>query len=197
MTAQAAHDASMSSYYVTDVFYRALVEQFSDWQRDELAIADPAERDRFRMLIEREARLLDQLAFDEWLAMYAPECIYWVPASPEAGDPRREVTISFDDRRRMEDRIFRLRTGYAWSQAPKSRTVRMVSNVEVFAAGGEGMRMVRSNFLISEFRPDGVRFLSGFSGHRFVADRGRWLIAVRQVNLIDCDQNLRNPSIVI
>ena len=26
---------------------------------------------------------------------------------------------------------------------------------------------------------------------------GRWLIAVRQVNLIDCDQNLRNPSIVI
>src|SRR5262249_51494583 len=147
--------------------------------------------------IEREARLLDQLGFDEWLAMYAPERIYWVPASPQAGDPRREVAISFDDRRRMEDRIFRLRTGYAWSQAPKSRTVRMVSNVEVFAAGGEGVRMVRSNFLISEFRPDGVRFLSGFSGHRFVADRGRWLIAVRQVNLIDCDQNLRNPSIVI
>ena len=57
--------------------------------------------------------------------------------------------------------------------------------------------MVRSNFLISEFRPDGVRFLSGHSGHRFVAQDGRWLIAVRQVNLIDCDQNLRNPSIVI
>ena len=64
--------------------------------------------------------------------MYAPECIYWVPGTPEAGDPRREIAISFDDRRRMEDRIYRLRTGYAWSQAPKSRTVRMVSNVEVF-----------------------------------------------------------------
>jgi benzoate/toluate 1,2-dioxygenase beta subunit len=196
MTTQLAHDPSTSSYYVTDAFYRALVAQFSNWQRDELAIADAAERDRFRMLIEREARLLDQLAFDEWLAMYAPECIYWVPATPEAGDPRREVAISFDDRRRMEDRIFRLRTGYAWSQAPRSRTVRMISNVEVFAAG-EAARMVRSNFLISEFRPDGVRFLSGWCGHRFVADGDRWLIAVRQVNLIDCDQNLRNPSIVI
>src|SRR5215813_512847 len=195
MTTKPAHDPSTSSYYVTDAFYRALVEQFSNWQSDQLAISDPAERDRFRMLIEREARLLDQLAFDEWLAMYAPECIYWVPASPEAGDPRSEVAISFDDRRRMEDRIFRLRTGYAWSQAPKSRTVRMVSNVEVFAAGSA--RMVRSNFLISEFRPDGVRFLSGWCGHRFVEDGGRWLIAVRQVNLIDCDQNLRNPSIVI
>src|SRR5215813_11376771 len=190
-------DPSLTSYYVTDTFYRELSASFADWQRDDRLITDAAERDRFRGLIEREARLLDQLKFDDWLAMYASECIYWVPGTPDGGDPRREIAMSFDDRRRMEDRIYRLRTGYAWSQAPKSRTVRMISNVEVFTAGGEGVRMVRSNFLISEFRPDGVRFLSGFSGHRFVADRGRWLIAVRQVNLIDCDQNLRNPSIVI
>ncbi|MEA2987970.1 MAG: hypothetical protein QOG83_681 [Alphaproteobacteria bacterium] len=194
---QTAHDPSLSSYYVTDAFYRALVENFSNWQRDELLIGDMTQRDRFRALVEQEARLLDQLRFDEWLAMYAPECLYWVPATPAAGDPRREVSISFDDRRRMEDRVFRLRTGYAWSQAPKSRTVRMISNVEVFAAGSESVCMVRSNFLISEFRPDGTRFLSGWYGHRFVRAGERWLIAVRQVNLIDCDQNLRNPSIVI
>jgi benzoate/toluate 1,2-dioxygenase beta subunit len=194
---QSVQDPSLTSYYVTDAFYRALVADFTDWQRDELAVCDAAERDRFRMLIEKEARHLDQLAFDEWLAMYTAECIYWVPATPGAGDPRREVAISFDDRRRMEDRIFRLRTGYAWSQAPKSRTVRMVSNVEVFACADAAARMVRSNVLISEFRPDGVRFLSGWCGHRFVAQDGGWRIAVRQVNLIDCDQNLRNPSIVI
>jgi benzoate/toluate 1,2-dioxygenase beta subunit len=129
--------------------------------------------------------------------MYAPECIYWVPSTPEGGDPRREIAITFDDRRRLEDRIYRLRTGYAWSQAPKSRTVRMVSNVEVFMSRRDDARMVRSNILISEFRPDGVRYLSGWCGHRFIAQEGRWLIAVRQVNLIDCDQNLRNPSIVI
>ena len=105
-----------------------------DWQRDDRAIPDPAERDRFRALIEREARLLDQLDFDRWLAMYSPECIYWVPGTPAGGDPRREIAMSFDDRRRMEDRIYRLRTGYAWSQAPKSRTVRMITNVEVFKA---------------------------------------------------------------
>src|SRR5215470_14202932 len=194
---QPARDPSSSSYYVTDAFYRELIAQFSDWQRDELAIADPAERDRFRMLIEREARLLDQLAFDEWLAMYAPECIYWVPGTTNAGDPRREIAISFDDRRRMEDRIYRLRTGYAWSQAPKSRTMRMISNVEVFTAKTGDARMVRSNFLISEFRVDGTRTLSGWCGHRFVQAKNGWQIEVRQVNLIDCDQNLRNPSIVL
>ena len=192
-----AHDPTITSYYVTEELYRELVENFTNWQREEVAIAAPQERDRFRLLIEREARLLDELRFDEWLAMYAPECIYWVPGTPGAGDPRREIAISFDDRRRMEDRIYRLRTGYAWSQAPKSRTVRMISNVEVFAAKDSAARMVRSNFLISEFRVDGTRFLSGWCGHRFVQSADRWLIQVRQVNLIDCDRNLRNPSIII
>src|SRR5258705_2687796 len=162
---QAARDPSLTSYYVTDAFYRELVASFADWQRDDRAITEPAERERFRALIEREPRLLDQLNFDEWLAMYSPECIYWVPGTPGAGDPRREIAISFDDRRRMEDRIYRLRTGYAWSQAPKSRTVRMISNVETFATDQSAIRMVRSNFLISEFRVDGTRFLSGWCGH--------------------------------
>src|ERR1700732_83393 len=194
---QLTHDPSLSSYYVSDALYPELVESFPDWLRDGLAIAEPSQRDRFRMLIEREARLLDQLRFDEWLSMYAPECIYWVPGTPEAGDPRREITISFDDRRRMEDRIYRLRTGYAWSQAPKSRTVRMISNVEVFSTQQSSIRMVRSNFLISEFRVDGTRFLSGWCGHRFIESAHAWQIRVRQVNLIDCDQNLRYPSIVL
>jgi 3-phenylpropionate/cinnamic acid dioxygenase small subunit len=194
---QTLQDPSISSYYVNDRLYQELVDSFRDWQRDERAVAQADAREQFRALLEREARLLDQLRFDEWLAMYAPECIYWVPGTPEGGDPRREIAICFDDRRRMEDRIYRLRTGYAWSQAPKSRTVRMISNVEVFDTDRDNVRMVRSNFLISEFRVDGTRFLSGWCGHRFVQSGERWQIQVRQVNLIDCDQNLRNPSIVL
>jgi benzoate/toluate 1,2-dioxygenase beta subunit len=73
----------------------------------------------------------------------------------------------------------------------------MISNVEVFATATAAKRMLRSNFLVSEFRPDGVRFLSGWCGHRLVERGGDWQIEVRQVNLIDCDQNLRNPSIII
>src|SRR5260370_18879199 len=142
---QLTHDPSLSSYYVNEQLYQRLVQSFTDWQKDDLAVEDTAERDRFRMLVEKEARLLDQLRFDEWLAMYAGECIYWVPGTPQAGDPRREISISFDDRRRMEDRIYRLRTGYACAPAPKSRTVRMISNVEAFAAAASTGRLRRSN----------------------------------------------------
>ncbi|HEX2198554.1 MAG TPA: aromatic-ring-hydroxylating dioxygenase subunit beta [Burkholderiales bacterium] len=179
--------------YVNAAFYAELVHSFSDWHGD--GIADAALRERCRMLLEREARLLDQGRFEDWLAMYAAQCIYWVPATP-GGDPRREVAVAFDDRRRLEDRVFRLRTGHAWSQAPASRTVRLVSNVEVFPWKEDGLR-VRSNFLVSDFRTGETRFWSGWCGHRLRLREGRYEIEVRQVNLIDCDQNLRNPSILL
>jgi benzoate/toluate 1,2-dioxygenase beta subunit len=192
-----APDPSRTSHYVTDAFYRALIAGFSDWQRDERAVADPSVRDLFRRLLEREARLLDQRAYEEWLTLFAPECIYWVPATPEAGDPRREVAVMFDDRRRLEDRVYRLRTGYAWSQAPASRTVRLITNVEVFATERDAVRMVRANFLIHEFWGDETRFLSGWSAHRCVETDGRWLVVAKQVNLLECDQSIRNPSIIL
>jgi len=161
------------------------------------AVADIAVRDEARRLIEREARLLDQLRFDDWLSMYTAECIYWVPSTPQAGDPRREIAVMFDDRRRLEDRVYRLRTGFAWSQAPASRTVRLVTNVEVFATARDDVRMLRSNFLISEFWGNETRVLTGWAGHRIVRESAAWKIQAKQVNLIDCDQCIRNPSIIL
>ncbi len=186
-----------SSHYVNDALYRELVVNFSDWQDDARAETDAGIRDEFRRLLEREARLLDQLRYEDWLKMYAAECIYWVPSTPSAGDPRREISVMFDDRRRLEDRIYRLHTGFAWSQAPASRTVRMISNVEVFATARNDTHMLRSNFLISEFWGDETRVLTGWTGHRVVRDDGQWKIQAKQVNLIDCDQCIRNPSIIL
>ena len=57
--------------------------------------------------------------------------------------------------------------------------------------------MVRSTFLISEFRAGETRILSGWCGHRLAEHAGSWRILVKQVNLIDCDQSLRNPSVIL
>src|SRR3954471_15031036 len=177
--------------YVDDRFYSELVQSFKDWDRSELEIKDPKTRDECRQLLEREARLLDQSRFEDWLAMYAENCIVWVPAAETAGDPRREVAIYFDDRRRLEDRIFRLRTGKAWSQVPASRTVRLVSNVEVFSQ--KQRLMVRSNLLITEFRAGETRLVAAWCAHRLAGGR----IEAKQINLIDRDQSLRNPSVLL
>jgi len=193
----AAVDPSRSSYYVNDALYRELIADFTGWQDDARAVTDVAERDGFRRLLEREARLLDQLRYEDWFALYTAECIYWVPSTPRAGDPRREIAVMFDDRRRLEDRVYRLRTGFAWSQAPVSRTVRLITNVEVFTTAQDDVRMLRSNFLISEFWDNETRLLTGWAGHRVVRDGTGWKIKAKQINLIDCDQCIRNPSIIL
>ena len=186
-----------TSYYVDDDFYADLTAAFSDWQSEEAEIADPARRDEFRRLLEREARLLEQDRHADWLAMYAPECLYWVPASADGGDPKREVAIAFDDRRRLEDRVYRLGTDYAWSQQPPSRTSRIVSNVAAFETADDAVVMIRSNFLITEFQAGDYRTWAGWAGHRLRRNGDGWEILIKQVNLINYDQNLRNPSITL
>jgi 3-phenylpropionate/cinnamic acid dioxygenase small subunit len=197
MNVQSNHDPSRFSYYLSDAFYSELVNDFSNWQTEERAVQDPNERDRFRRLLEHEARLLDQMLFEDWLKLFTPECAYWVPATRDAGDPRREVAMTLDDRRRLEDRVFRFRTGYAWSQAPPSRTSRLISNAEVFTSSVQDQRMVRSNFIVSEFWDGDIRTLAGWNGHRFRKIDNVWRISAKQVNLLNCDQCIRNPSVIL
>ena len=188
--AAAARAAAGTVSDVDEQYYARLVQDFGDWSRPE--VRDPALRDECRAFLEREARLLDEARYEEWLALFAERCVYWVPATRPAGDPRREVAVAFDDRRRLEDRIYRLRTGSAWSQTPASRTVRSVSNVEVFDCAPK--LMVRSNVLLAEFRAGETRLLAASSAYRLSAERK---IEAKQVNLIECDQNLRNPSLIL
>jgi 3-phenylpropionate/cinnamic acid dioxygenase small subunit len=199
------HNPWKTSHYINATYYAELVKNFTDWQRDENEVRDPILRDGCRRFVEKDANLLETGQYDDWLALFAPECLYWVPASQGGGDPRKEVAIAFDDRRRLEDRVFRLQNEFSWSQQPRSRTSRIVSNIAVFVTADPTIFMVRSNFIISEFQAGDNRLYTGSSSHRLVDTSGsigevsnqNWKTLVKQVNLIDCDQNLRNPSIVL
>jgi benzoate/toluate 1,2-dioxygenase beta subunit len=57
--------------------------------------------------------------------------------------------------------------------------------------------MVRTNFAISEFWDSEVRVLAGWAGHRFRKVDNDWLISAKQINLLNCDQCIRNPSIIL
>ena len=182
--------------YIDEGFYAELRSQFSDWQRDDRRVADPVLLESCRGLLHLEARLLDERRYEEWLALFEDECLFWIPGSA-GSDPRREIAIAFDDRRQLEGRIYRLRTGHAWSQVPASRMSRIVSNVEAFGGAGEAVLMVRSTFLFTEFRNGETRFFSGWNAHRLARSLRGWRILVKQINLIDADQNLRNPSALL
>ena len=78
-------------------------------------------------------------------------------------------------------------------------------NVNVFSSEEADIFMVRSNFLTTEFQAGDKRIYTGWYGHQLRRVDGEaasgggeaWQILVKQVNMIDYDQNLRNPSIVL
>ena len=114
-------DTDRWSYYLDHDYYRDLVETARSWS-DDWPTADALVRSECEAVLAREARLIDEARFNEWLELFTDRCLYWVPITPGGGDPRTEVSYSFDDRRRMADRVYWLRTGLAFCQIPQSRT---------------------------------------------------------------------------
>jgi 3-phenylpropionate/cinnamic acid dioxygenase small subunit len=188
-------DSSKVSYYMNGDYYTGLIDGLKDWGNE----AGYASQDTWREIeryLFREARLLDEGKMEDWLEMFSSECLYWIPISPGGGNPLKEVSTAFDDRRRLEDRIYRLRTGYAWSQIPSSRTIRMLSNIEVWNDGENQLR-ARANFMLTEFRAGRQKLYSGWCGYRLKKEAGEWKIKVRQVNLIDSDQGHENLTFIL
>lgn len=86
----------------------------------------------------REARLLDDRKFDEWLECYSAEAEYWMPAWTDddalTTDPQTEISlIYYANRKGLEDRVYRLNTERSSASTPEARTSHFIANVEVLA----------------------------------------------------------------
>jgi len=89
----------------------------------------------------REARLLDEEQWDDWLACYAPGARFWMPSWDDDGtlvqDPEREISlIYYPDRRGLEDRVFRIKTERSSATIPDTRTSHNIANVELEKVDG-------------------------------------------------------------
>ena len=144
----------------------------------------------------REARLLDMGRHREWLRLLTDDCIYWVPATREPGDPRQQCAINFDDRRRLTDRIALIETGALHAQTPPSRTCRLIANVECWH-GSDSSLEVRSNTTIWEYRAGRMTCYAGWQDHELVAHGDEWLIRKKVINLLNCDQPQGNVTFIV
>jgi benzoate/toluate 1,2-dioxygenase beta subunit len=188
-------DPSRVSAYVGLDYYAQLARHVAELD-EPAAPASPDQRAAAEALLHREARLLDEGRLEDWLDLFVPECLYWMPMTPGGGDTTAEVALAFDDRRRLEDRVAWLRSAYIWSQIPRSRTRRMISNVEVTQAREPGELLVRSNFVLYDVRPDYHATFPGWTAHRLRPHGDAWRIAIKQINLLDSDQAHANLSIL-
>jgi len=134
-----------------------------------------------------EARLLDEARFDEWLALFTEDAYYWVPSEPDQASPHDTVSLIYDDRRLLETRVRRLANPRIYSQEPRSRTSRIVTNVSLVDPGTDGGSLVRSKFVLIEYRREQQRLFGGTYFHRLIVRDSALRIAMKRVDLVNCD----------
>ncbi|MDX9668090.1 3-phenylpropionate/cinnamic acid dioxygenase subunit beta [Pseudomonas sp. P5_152] len=102
----------------------------------------------------REARLLDNECWDEWLQSLSETIHYWMPGienrrrEDKSGPYRLEHMAFFDDGMRdLQRRVARFKQPSAWAENPPTRNVHLISNIEVFAGEQEGEFIAFSCFM--------------------------------------------------
>ena len=154
------------------------------------------ERNRVESFLYREARLMDEHAYDEWLALWTADALYWVPCNEDDFDPERHVSIVYENRARLEDRIARLKSGAAYAQDPKSRLSRVVGNVEIEDTDATEM-IVRSTFNLTAMRRSRIDIFAGRSIHKLRPDGDSFKMAYKKVLLINNDAVINNLTFLI
>ncbi|HEV8713339.1 MAG TPA: aromatic-ring-hydroxylating dioxygenase subunit beta [Candidatus Binatia bacterium] len=156
----------------------------------------PVDRHQIENFLYREARLMDEHAYDEWLSLWAEDMLYWVPCNEDDIDPQRHVSIIYDNRPSLEDRIERLKSGAAYAQEPKSRLRRVVSNVEI-EEGENGEITVYSNFNLTELRRSRQDTFAGRTIHKLRPQGASFKIAYKKVLLVNNDEVIDNLTFLI
>jgi benzoate/toluate 1,2-dioxygenase beta subunit len=135
-----------------------------------------------------EARLLDTRRFRDWMALFADDGTYWVPAVPDQQSPLDQASLFYDDRDLMKTRIDRLEHPRIHVQTPPSRTAHLIGNVAVEEADeGKGEYLVGSTVIMVEYRDDAQRIFAGRQRHRLRRDGAGFRIVQKRVDLINCD----------
>jgi 3-phenylpropionate/cinnamic acid dioxygenase small subunit len=154
------------------------------------------DRGRVEDFLYLEARLMDTHAYDAWLALWTDDALYWVPSNDDDIDPERHVSIVYENRARLEDRIARLKSGAAYAQDPKSRLSRVVSNVEIEETS-IGELLVHSVFNLTALRRRRMDVFAGRSVYRLRSDGDSFKIAYKKVLLINNDEVIHNLTFLI
>lgn len=121
-----------------------------------------------KAFLYKEARLLDDRRFDEWIECYHPDSQYWMPAWDDNGelteDPQREISlIYYDNRGGIEDRVFRIKTDRSSATSlPEPRTGHNITDVEILETNGSELK-VRFNWFTLYYRYNTTDTYFGYS----------------------------------
>jgi 3-phenylpropionate/cinnamic acid dioxygenase small subunit len=149
----------------------------------------------------READLLDERRYDDWLALLAEDVRYWMPMrrNVKVDDRNREFTregrdISWFDegKETLTRRVRQIQTGIHWAEEPVSRISHLVTNVQLLEVNPSVAEpaeiLVRCRFLVYRNRVETeTDILVGKREDKLRRAGSDWQISHRKILL---DQNV-------
>jgi benzoate/toluate 1,2-dioxygenase beta subunit len=147
-----------------------------------------------QQFLAREAHLLDDGNWSEWLELYAPGAIYWMPLDPAQTDPVGHASLLCDDAVLRELRcrrwVERATDLGALSLQPSPRTVRHLSNLTVTAGASAQAVTARAGILLAEFARGEVRTHHAHARWRLIRVAAGFCIAEKRVDLLNASGTL-------
>lgn len=134
-----------------------------------------------------EARLLDERRFDEWLALYAPDAEYWVPAAWQQASPKDHVSLFYETVPLLRMRVERLASERAPLESPAARVNHHLGNVAVEERPA-GELAARACLLFVEYRRGEQRWFSGRASWSLRAAGTAFRIHAKRIDLLNADQ---------
>lgn len=136
----------------------------------------------------RQADILDDRKWDDWLGLFTEDGHYWMPVSDDQTVADGVPNIFYEDLDLMRVRAKRVTHPHAWSQQPGHRTSHVVSNVVIDEEQPEtGDVVVRSKFHVVEYWNDGLRHFAGRYRHDLANTPDGYRIRVQRVDLINAE----------
>jgi benzoate/toluate 1,2-dioxygenase beta subunit len=140
-----------------------------------------------------EARLLDEYRFDEWLALYHDDVVFWMPAwrdeTNQTSDPEAELSlIYYRGKQNLTDRVWRLQSGLSNASVIPARVSHIISNVIVESVEPDHA-VILSAFTAHhhDARSGRTHAYFGHYRHELVLGDGKWLIKAKTIKLMnDC-----------
>jgi len=157
--------------------------------------ADLRELEQF---LYREARLLDEQRWQEWSELFCKDGEYWLPATPGQPDPQNHLSLIYETDLLRAVRIKRYKHPNAFSLQPKPRSAHLVTNVALDAfEPATGNHVVHSKFIVLQYRREDQNVYGGTYIHHLKRIDGELKIALKKVELLNCDAPLDNILIYL
>lgn len=154
---------------------------------DRFAVADGGVETQLKVeaFLYRQAEILDEKRWDEWLGLFTEDGWYWMPAEEDQTEGDGLPNIFWENHEIMRMRILRNQHPRAHSQAPNNRLNHVVSNVIVENIMKNGDLIVRSRFTCDEYLRYEVRHFSGRYRHYLKKSGDGYRIALQRVDLVN------------